>query len=67
MSYSADMRLLYREAAVLVDKIVKGRKPADLPVHLPTMFQLNVNMKTAKTLGVTIPPTLLARADDVIE
>jgi putative ABC transport system substrate-binding protein len=67
MSYSADQFVLAREAAAFVDKILKGRKPADLPVQLPTKFVLIVNLKTAKALGLTVPPTLLARADEVIE
>lgn len=67
MSYSADQPVLFREAASFVDKILKGRKPADLPVQLPTKFLLNVNLKTANALGIKLPPTLLTRADQVIE
>ena len=66
-SYSADLPALYRETAVFVDKIAKGRKPADLPVQLPTKFLLVVNLKTAKALGITVPPLMLTRADQVIE
>lgn len=67
MSYSADFNALYRESASFVDKILKGRKPEDLPVQLPTKFHLVVNLKTASALGLTLSPTFLTRADQVIE
>jgi putative ABC transport system substrate-binding protein len=67
MSYGADINEVYRRAAIYVDKIIKGSKPGELPVEQPTEFQFLVNLKTAKEIGVTIPPNVLARADKVLK
>jgi putative ABC transport system substrate-binding protein len=67
MSYSVSATEQFRRAAGLIDKILKGAKPADIPVERPTRLELLINLKTAKTIGLTIPPNFLALADEVVE
>jgi putative ABC transport system substrate-binding protein len=67
MSYGMDMISVYGDAAAYVDRILRGEKPTELPVQAPTKFELIINLRTAKALGLTVPPSLLALADEVIE
>ena len=67
MGYSASVSQMDRQVATLLDKVIKGAKPGDLPIEQPTKFEFAINLKTAKALGLTIPPSLLARADQLIE
>jgi putative ABC transport system substrate-binding protein len=67
LSYGVDQVAIFRRAATYVDRILRGEKPGDLPVQLPTKFEMAVNLKTAKALGLAVPPSILVRADEVIE
>ena len=67
LSYGPDQLDIWRRAATYVDRIMRGEKPGDLPVQLPTKFEMVVNLKTAKALGLAVPPSILLRADEVIE